>query len=69
MNVERKKCCYSNHGKIRLNPRFPNRRGIVISQTKDECLLILWDGLKSLTSYHKSFIEILPDEDEIEFCI
>lgn len=42
-----------------------NRYGYVVGETRDQqCYKVLWDGVGSTTTFHKSFIELLPDDPD-----
>ena len=48
----------SEKGKAyRICPKHPDRMGVVTSFDRDGMVLVRWNGLKTATPYHPSFIE------------
>lgn len=56
------RCRYSAHGLKFLHRE--QRSGRLVRVQRSGSCLVLWDGLKCPTSYHHSFIEALPPEED-----
>ena len=59
-----KRCKFSQEGLEALTPRRPDRMGTMVSESAIY-RRVRWDGLKSITTYAKQFIEPL-DEQHID---
>ena len=57
------RCGLSSEAKRRFNARHPDRLGYM-TESGDERCAVLWDGRKSVTFYHRDFIEICDNEQK-----
>lgn len=56
---------YSQIGKDRLSPKFPDKIGRVCGDTIGPTARVQWVGLKTPSSYHVSFIELIKHDEPL----
>lgn len=45
--------------------KWPDMQGVVVGKSRTvDCVVVLWDGLKTRESVHASFLEIVPEEQK-----
>lgn len=53
---------HSDYGLQQLNPRYPEREGVILAESKDHWW-ILWNGTRHRQKYNKGFLKVIrwPD--------
>lgn len=58
------RCKFSDYGKGQLRPYYPERKGFIVGESRDQsCWIVQWDGNRTSSNFHKSFIE--RDYDQV----